>query len=190
MQAPGGSDEDDSLDFKYGGWTAPYFRDADDEAAEFMKEWMRSTDVLLGRRTFDLFEAYWPKHAEMWPGINDVNKYVLSTTLDEDKVAQSPWPNSHLLKSVDDLKKLKESDGADLKVHGSSKLAQTLFEHDLVDELCLMTFPIILGKGKRLFDDKSTAGSWTLSDKLITSNGVVFTYFKRAGDIETGTVGS
>jgi dihydrofolate reductase len=145
MQAPGGPEEDTSSDFKYGGWTAPYFAEADEAAAEFMQKWMESTDILLGRKTFEIFAAYWPEHAEMWPGINDVTKYVVSTTMDESDTAKSDWKNSVLLKNVDDVRKLKNSEGSPLKVHGSGNLAQTLFKNDLVDELCLMTFPLTLG---------------------------------------------
>jgi dihydrofolate reductase len=185
MQAPGGPEEDTSSDFKYGGWTAPYFHEADAAAGEFMKKWMESTDILLGRKTFDIFAAYWPTHAEMWPGINDVTKYCVSTTLDT-----SGWRNSIFLKNVDDIKKLKASEGGDIKVHGSGKLAQTLFKHDLVDELCLMTFPITLGTGKRLFGEGTIPAAYTLTDSLVTSNGVIFGYYKRAGDVKTGTVGA
>src|SRR6185436_10830467 len=95
MQAPGGPDEDTSSGFKWGGWTAPYFREADDEASEFMAEVMKSSDLLLGRKTFDIFAAYWPKHTDMWPGINDVTKYVVSNTLTENK---TDWPNVVFLK--------------------------------------------------------------------------------------------
>lgn len=190
MQAPGGSDEDKEGDFKYGGWTAPYFADTDAEAGEFMQKWMESTDILLGQTTFELFAEYWPKHAEMWPGILDVTKYVISDTMSEADVENSGWKNSVLLKNVDDIKNLKNSEGPTIKVHGSSILAQTLFEHDLVDELCLMTFPIVLGKGKRLFADNSAPMAFTLTDSLITSNGVIFGYYKRAGEVKTGTVGA
>jgi dihydrofolate reductase len=186
MQAPGGPEEDASSDFKYGGWTAPYFREADDAAGEFMAKWMQSTDILLGRTTYDLFSEYWPKHADMWPGIQDVNKYVLSTTLTENK---SDWKNVTFLSSVDDLKKLKASEGGDIKVHGSSKVAQTLFANDLVDELCLMMFPVVLGKGKRLFDENSMPSAFEMTDSLVASNGVIFANYKRAGEVETGTIG-
>ena len=190
MQAPGGSKEDMEGDFKYGGWTAPYFRGADDEAADFMKEWMKSTDILLGRRTFDLFAEYWPKHADMWPGIIDVTKYVMSNSLDKTAVDKAGWKNSVLIKNVDDLKKLRDSEGSDLKVHGSGNLAQTLFKNDLVDELHLMTFPITLGSGKRLFEEGTIPAAFTLLDSLVTSNGVIFANYKRAGDVKTGTVGA
>jgi dihydrofolate reductase len=186
MQAPGASDEDVEGGFKYGGWTAPYFRKADDDAGEFMKKWMASTDILLGRVTFDLFADYWPKHAEMWPGIQGVTKYVMSSTLIENK---TDWHNVTFIKSVDDLKKLKDTEGDDIKVHGSGNLAQTLFKHDLVDELVLMMFPLTLGTGKRLFEDGTIPAAFTMTDSLVTSNGVFFASYSRAGEVETGTVG-
>jgi dihydrofolate reductase len=186
MQAPGGSDEDKENGFKYGGWTAPFFRGADDESGEFMKRWMQSTDILLGRITFDLFADYWPKHAEMWPGIQDVNKYVMSNTLSENK---TDWHNVTFIKTVADLKKLKNSKGGDLKVHGSGNLAQTLFKHDLVDELVLMMFPITLGNGKKLFGEGTIPAAYKMTDSLVTSNGVIFGYYKRAGEVKTGNVG-
>ncbi len=186
MQAPGGPEEDTTSDFKYGGWTAPYFREADDSAGDFMTKWMQSTDILLGRKTYDLFAEYWPKHTDMWPGIQDVKKYVMSKTLTENK---SDWKNVDFISSVDDLKKLKESEGGDIKVHGSGNLAQTLFANDLVDELHLMTFAIILGKGKRLFGETSVPAAYTIMDSLVTPNGVIFANYKRAGEVKTGTVG-
>jgi dihydrofolate reductase len=190
MQAPGGSDEDKENSFKYGGWTAPYFAEADEAAGDFMKRWMESTDILLGQTTFELFAEYWPKHADMWPGILDVTKYVVSDTLSQSDVDKMGWKNSVLLTSVDDIKKLKDSDGGDIKVHGSSVLSQSLFEHDLVDELCLMTFPIVLGTGKRLFADSSTPAAFEMTDSLVAKNGVIFAYYKRAGEVKTGTVGA
>jgi dihydrofolate reductase len=185
MQAPGGPDEDTESGFKYGGWTAPYFREADDEAEDFMKSWMESTDLLLGRKTFDIFSNYWPTHADMWPGINEVTKYCVSSSLEK-----SNWKNSKFLKSVDDIKKLKEADGAPLKVHGSGNLAQTLFKHDLVDELYLMTFPITLGSGKRLFGEGTIPAAFTMTRHVVTKNGVIFAVYKRAGEVKTGTVGA
>jgi len=189
MQAPGGPEEDTSSDFKYGGWTAPYFAEADASAGDFMKRWMESTDILLGQTTFELFADYWPKHADMWPGIIDVTKYVASDTLSQAEVDAMGWKNSVLLKNTEDIKKLKNSEGAPIKVHGSGKLAQTLFEHDLVDELCLMTFPITLGTGKRLFGEGTRPAAFTMTDSLVTSNGVIFAYYTRAGEVTTGNVG-
>jgi dihydrofolate reductase len=185
MQAPGGPDEDASSGFKYGGWTAPYFHEADVEANEFMQKWMKPTDLLLGRKTFEIFAAYWPKHADMWPGIMEVTKYCVSTTLEK-----SDWKNSIFLKSVEEVKKLRASKDSDLQVIGSGNLAQALFKHDLVDELRLMLFPITLGTGKRLFDEGTIPAAFTLTDSLVTSNGVIFASYKRAGEVKTGTVGA
>jgi len=184
MQAPGGPEEDASGGFKYGGWVAPFFTEADKEAGDFMAKRMKPSDLLLGRKTFEIFAGYWPEHAAMWPGINEVTKYVMSHTMDK-----SDWQNSVFLKSVDDIKKLKHSEGSDIQIHGSGNLAQTLFKHDLVDELWLVTFPITLGAGKRLFAEGTMPAAFTLTDSLVTPNGVIFANYKRAGAVETGTVG-
>jgi dihydrofolate reductase len=186
MQAPGGSEEDPSSNFKYGGWTAPYFNEADEAATDFMGKQMQPADLLLGRKTYDIFAAYWPNHVEMWPSIQDVTKYIVSTTLTENK---SDWKNVVFIKSVDDIKKLKDSEGSDLQVHGSGDLAQTLLKHDLVDELWLKTFPVTLGSGKRLFGEGTIPAAFTLTDSLVTPNGVIFANYSRAGNVETGTVG-
>ena len=185
MQAPGRPDEDTSDGFKYGGWTAPYFYEADDAAGEFMAKYMKPADLLLGRKTFEFFASYWPEHADMWPGINDVTKYVMSNTMDK-----SDWKNSVFLKSVDDIKKLKNSEGSDIQVHGSGNLIQTLLKHDLVDELWLKTFPVTLGNGKRLFSEGTLPAAFTLTDSLVTPNGVIFANYERAGEVKTGTVGA
>lgn len=185
MQAPGGPEEDASSGFKYGGWCAPFFYTADKAADEFMAKRMKSADLLLGRKTFGIFADYWPGHAEMWPGINEVTKYVMSHTMD-----RSDWQNSVFLKSVDDIKKLKNSTGSDIQVHGSGDLVQTLFKHDLVDELWLMIFPITLGSGKRLFGEGTIPAAFTLTDSLVTPNGVIFANYTRAGEVETGTIGA
>lgn len=186
MQAPGGPDEDTSSNFKYGGWTAPYFHEADQEAGELMQKWMESADLLLGKKTYEIFAAYWPEHADMWPGVNDVTKYVVS-----DVPMELTWQNSELIDSdvVARIKKLKDSEGTDIQVIGSGNLAQTLFKHDLVDELRLMTFPITLGTGKRLFAEGTIAAAFTLGEHLVSSNGVIFASYKRDGEVKTGTVG-
>jgi dihydrofolate reductase len=185
MQAPGGPEEDTSGGFKYGGWTAPYFAEADKAAGELMQKQMKSSDLLLGRKTFEIFETYWPEHADMWPGINDVTKYVMSNTM-----GRSDWQNSVFLKSIDDIKKLKSSEGSDIQVHGSGNLIQALLKHDLVDELWLKTFPITLDTGKRLFGEGTIPAAFTLTDSLVTPNGVIFANYKRAGEVKTGTVGA
>jgi len=187
MQAPGGPEEDKSSDFKYGGWTAQYFHEADKEADKFMQKVMESTDLLLGKKTYEIFAAYWPEHADMWPGINDVTKYVVS---------HNPmglhWTNSELITGdvVSRIKELKSGEGSTLKVIGSGNLAQTLFKHDLVDEILLMTFPVTLGTGKRLFGEGTIPVAFTVTDSLITSNGVIFANYKRSGEVKTGNVGA
>ncbi|HSX42622.1 MAG TPA: dihydrofolate reductase family protein [Candidatus Saccharimonadales bacterium] len=184
MQAPGGPDEDTESGFRYGGWTAPYYAEADAEADALMQKWMESEDLLLGRKTFDIFAAYWPEHADLWPGIMDVTKYCVSTTLDK-----SDWNNSVFLKNVDDIKKLRDSEGGNLQVIGSGNLVQTLLKHDLVDEMRLMIFPITLGTGKRLFDEGTIPAAFTPTEGLVAKNGVIYAGYKRAGDVKTGTVG-
>jgi dihydrofolate reductase len=184
MQAPGGPEEDTSDGFKYGGWVAPYFAEADEAAGALMAKQLRPADLLLGRKTFEIFAAYWPQHADYWPGINEVTKYVMSNTM-----KKSDWQNSIVLNSVEDIKKLKASAGSDIQVHGSGNLAQTLFEYDLVDELWLKIFPITLGNGKRLFGEGTIPAAFTLTESLVTPNGVIFVNYQRAGEVKTGTVG-
>lgn len=181
MQAPGGPEEDISGGFKYGGWTAPYF---DEEAGKLMSAQMQPADLLLGRKTFEIFASYWPEHADMWPGINDATKYVLSNTMDK-----AEWKNSVFLKSVDGIKRLKDTDGPDLQVHGSGQLIQLLLKHDLVDELWLKFFPLTLGQGKKLFDGGAIPAAFTLTKSSVTPRGVIFANYQRAGDVKTGTVG-
>jgi len=186
IQAPGGPEEDKSSDFKYGGWTAPYFHEADKEADKFMQKVMESTDLLLGKKTYEIFAAYWPEHADMWPGINDVTKYVVSHN-----PMELSWTNSELITGdvVARIKELKTGDGSTLKVIGSGNLAQLLLKHDLVDEMLLMTFPITIGNGKCLFGEGTIPLAFTITNSLVTSNGVIFVNYKRSGEIKTGTVG-
>jgi dihydrofolate reductase len=182
MQAPGRPEEDTSGGFIYGGWSAPYF---DEVSGKVMQKQMAPADLLLGRKTYEIFASYWPEHADYWPGINEVTKYVLSNT-----VETSDWENTVFLKSVDDIVKLKNSEGSDLKVWGSSELVQLLLKHDLVDELWLKTYPILLGKGKTLFNAETMrAASFTLIESSITPSGVIMANYKRAGKVETGTIG-
>jgi dihydrofolate reductase len=145
MQAPGGPEEDKSGGFKYGGWTFPYF---DDFADKIMNEQMslERSELLLGRKTYEIFAGYWPQHADGWPGINKVTKYVAS----HDATLKLEWENSVLLTGdvAEEVKKLKSDSGPDLQVWGSGNLIQTLLKHDLVDELKLKIFPITLGGGR------------------------------------------
>jgi len=187
IQAPGGPEEDKSSNFKYGGWTAPYFYEADEDAGEFMQKNMEATDLLLGKETYKIFAEYWPKHSDKWPGINEVTKYFVS-----DNPMELTWVNSERITGdvVARIKKLKTGDGTMIKVIGSSKLAQTLFKNDLVDELWLMIFPITLGTGKRLFGEGTIPAAFILTESLVTSNGVFFANYKRSGMVKTGTVGA
>lgn len=182
MQAPGGPEEDTSGDFKYGGWSAPY---GDEVSGELMGKLMQPADLLLGRITFDIWENYWPSHADSWPGINDVTKYVLSSTRNK-----SDWSSSVFLHDLSDIEKLKNSDGTDIKVWGSSKLIQLLLKNDLVDELWLIIHPLTLGSGKKLFVDGPIPAAFTLIESTATPSGVIIANFKRAGEVITGNAGA
>jgi dihydrofolate reductase len=188
MQAPGGPKEDTSGGFKYGGWTEPY---GDEVYGKVVKKELKPADYLLGRKTFEIWEDYWPKHADFWTGINDGTKYILSKTR-----KKSEWKNSVFIKRVADIKKLKnlpagrhDSKGSDIQVWGSGKLIQLLLKNDLVDELRLKIHPLILGKGKKLFDNGAIPAAFTLTESLVTSTGVIIAYYKRAGKVKTGTIG-
>jgi dihydrofolate reductase len=183
MQAPGGPKEDTSGGFKYGGWTEPYGDEVGGKVVQ--KELKQSADYLLGRKTFEIWEGYWPKHADVWPGINDGTKCVMSKTR-----KKSDWKNSVFIKSLADIKKLKKSKGSDIQVWGSSKLIQLLLKNDLVDELWLKIFPLTLGKGKKLFDNGAIPAAFTLTESLVTPTGVIIANYKRAGKVKTGTIGS
>ena len=182
MQAPGGPEEDESGVFKYGGWSAPY---GDQVLGKVMEKQMKSADLLLGRTTFDIFEKYWPEHAASWPGINNVTKFVLSTTRNK-----SDWENTVFIESVEDIKKLKNTEGSDLQVWGSGKLIQLLLENDLVDELCLKIYPLTLGEGKKLFDNGTMPAAFTLTESFVTPTGVIIANYNRDGVVKTGTVGA
>jgi len=181
MQAPGGPEEDISGGFKYGGWVAP-FDDEDDE--RIMEKLLTPSDLLLGRKTFDIWEDYWPTHADYWPGVNEVTKFVLSTTRN-----RSNWQNSVFISDLEAVKEIKKSTGSDLKVWGSSELIQLLLKNDLVDELWLKIYPITLGSGKKLFVDGAIPAAFKLVESLVTSKGVIIVNYKRAGAVTTGTVG-
>ncbi|MEQ7799301.1 dihydrofolate reductase family protein [Pedobacter sp. ASV1-7] len=180
MQAPGGPDEDTSGGFNYGGWTAPY---ADEVSGKLMQKQMEPADLLLGRKTFEIFADYWPKHADYWPGVNEVTKYVISNTMNK-----SDWENSVFLTSIADIKELKDSEGTDIKVWGSSELVQLLLKHDLVDEFWLNIHPILLGKGKKLFNNDAIPAAFTVVESFTSPSGVIMVNYKRAGEVKTGTV--
>lgn len=183
MQAPGGPKEDTSGGFKFGGWTVPYF---DEFSAKVMEEQMKQPfNLLLGRKTFEIFASYWPQHASEWPGINEAIKYVVSDV----PTTKHTWKNSIFIKDdvVGEIKKLKEQDGPDLQVHGSGNLIQTLLKNDLVDELWLKTFPITLGSGKRLFAEGTIPLAFKLMDSKVSPSGIIIANYKRAGEVKTGS---
>jgi dihydrofolate reductase len=180
MQAPGGPEEDTRGNFKYGGWTVPYF---DDFLGQAMGEQMgsRPFDLLLGRKTFELFASYWPQHESP---INAATKYVVSNTLTKHAWNKSVFLNGD---AVEQIKKLKQQDGPELQVHGSGNLIQTLLKHDLVDEFWLKIFPVTLGGGKRLFAEGTLPAAFKLSDGKVSPSGVIIANFARAGDVKTGS---
>lgn len=182
MQAPGGPTEDPEGNFTYGGWTVPYF---DEFLGQVMGGQMtQGADLLLGRKTFEIFASYWPQHAEEWPGINQVTKYVASQTL-----SRHDWSNTVFLNGdvVNEIRQLKGQDGPDLQVHGSSGLIQTLLAHDLVDEFWLKIFPVTLGTGKRLFGPGTLPAAFTLVEAQSSPGGVIVANYRRAGEINTGS---
>jgi dihydrofolate reductase len=181
MQGPGGPTEDTSGTFTQGGWTVPFF---DDFLGDIMAHQMsRPFDLLLGRKTFEIFASYWPQQGEADP-INKATKYVVSNTLNEHE-----WSQSVFIKGVvrEEITKLKQQEGPELQVHGSSNLIQTLLKHDLVDEFWLKIFPVTLGKGKRLFGEGTIPASFTLVESKTSPSGVVIASFQRAGDVKTGS---
>jgi dihydrofolate reductase len=198
MQAPGGPEEDPSGGFEHGGWSVAYWDDVMNETmARYMAE---PTDLLLGRRTYEIFAAHWPRATaeerearggtasdvedEAAASINQARKYVASTTLTE-----VTWEGSELLEGdvPTAVAALKAQDGPDLLVHGSSDLIQTLLEHDLVDEFRIWTFPVVVGPGKRLFGDRTFAGGMEVVESAVSTTGVVMARYRRAGAVPTGS---
>ena len=191
MQAPGGPEEDRSGGFEYGGWTQPY---ADEVYSQVVKKELEPADYLLGRKTFEIWESYWPKHADFWPGINEGTKWVMSKTRKE-----SPWKNSIFINSLEEIKKLKNqseeqgSKSSDIQVWGSGELVQLLFKNDLVDELRLKIHPLTLGKGKKFFGDGVIPSAFELFESIVTPKGVIIVTYKRPDSsqertVKTGTV--
>ena len=176
MQAPMGPDEDTSGAFRYGGWTAQNADAISGKAVQ--KEANQTADYLLGRKTFEIFASFWPGHANMWPGINDSTKYILSKT-----IKNSDWKKTVFLESLEDIKQLKISEGSDIQVWGSSELTHLLLENSLVDELHLRIFPVILGKGKKLFENGTVPTAFTLTEHVVTPKGVFIAHYKRAGEM-------
>ncbi|WP_428666517.1 dihydrofolate reductase family protein [Runella sp.] len=183
MQAPGGPQEDTSGAFNYGGWCAPYGDKVEGEVVQ--KELKQPADYLLGRKTFEIWASYWPEHADIWPGINTGTKYVMSKTM-----KKSDWKNTLFIETLEDIKNLKNSEGADIQVWGSSELIGLLLTNDLVDELRLKIYPLTLGEGKKWLDNGTIPAAFTLTDSLATPSGVIIANYRRAGEIKTGTIGS
>jgi dihydrofolate reductase len=189
MQAPGGPEEDPTGGFTHGGWVAGYF---DEVVGAAMGEVFSAPyDLLLGRKTYDIFAAHWPHitdpSAEDYPiaeQFNRITKYVATH-----RPESLGWKNSRALgpDPVAALRQLKKEDGPSLLTQGSSDFVQTLFEHDLVDQLSLLTFPIVLGKGKRLFGRGAKPAGLRLESSKVSPNGVVITTYTRAGDVKTGS---
>jgi len=187
MQAPGGPEEDSSGAFKYGGWTAPY---GDEVYGKVVQKELKPADYLLGRKTFEIWADYWPEHGDFWPGINEGTKYVFSKSMKKTDPLVTGWKNSAVIKSLADIKKLKNSKGSDIQVWGSSELIQLLLKNDLVDELKLKIHPLTLGKGKKLFNNGTIPASFTLTESIVTPGGVIIASYKRAGKVKTGNVGA
>ena len=184
MQAPGGPDEDRSGGFEFGGWTVPY---SDEVIGQTMEEQMgQPYDLLLGKKTYEIWLGYWPKHNEgtIGTGINKATKYVVC-----DEAIDTSWDKTVRISGdvVGELKKLKAGDGPMLQVHGSGNLVQTLLEHDLVDELWLKTYPVTLGKGKRLWAEGVRPAGWKLTHSVASPSGVIVANYVRDGEVKTGS---
>jgi dihydrofolate reductase len=188
MQAPGGPQEDTSGGFEHGGWLVPLF---DEDMGLQMEEWFRpAEDFLLGRTTYEIFYASWPKMRDennpVSVALNDKTKHVASRTLDS-----VDWDTARLIEGDvgSAVRALKAQDGGELQLHGSAGLIQTLLEEDLVDELRLIIFPVTLGEGTRLFGEGTIPRTWRLTKSSTTSTGAIVAAYERVGDVETGEVG-
>lgn len=183
IQAPGGAGEDPSGGFRFGGWIGPY---SDSVSQEIMRRQMNLPfDLLLGRKTFEIWAPYWPEHNDIWPAANQATKYVASHTISSSEWQPTVFLNGDVAKEVADLKR---SQGLDLHVYGSAGLVQTLLSHDLVDELWLKVHPITLGAGKRLFAEGTIPAAFTLKESTVTPGGVIFANYERAGAVRTEDV--
>ena len=182
IQAPGGPDEDTSGGFAYGGWIAPY---SDEILGTLLRRQMNLPfDLLLGRKTFEIWAPYWPQHADEWPGVNTATKYVASNTMTAHEWQPSVFLDGDIAEKV---AKIKQQPEPDLHVWGSGNLIQTLMKHDLVDAFWLMIYPIMLGVGKRLFADGTIPAAFKVTESNITPNGVIVVNYERAGAITTGS---
>ena len=183
MQAPGGPEEDPSGGFEYGGWSVNYW---DDVMIEVMSEAMGGPfDLVLGRKTYEIFAAHWPHVDE--PGAAELNaatKHVASRTLHK-----LEWENSYLIEGdlAEGVARIKEQDGPELQVHGSSNLIQSLLAHGLIDELRMLIMPLVLGTGKRLFEAGIPAAGLELVDHRVSGTGVIMATYRPGAEIELGT---
>ena len=182
IQAPGGPEEDTSGGFAYGGWSAPY---SDEILGTLVRKQITLPfELLLGRKTFDIWAAYWPHHADAWPAVNPATKYVASNTMTSSAWQPSVFLNGDIAEKVAGIK---HQQGPDLHVWGSANLIQTLIRHDLVDTFWLMIYPITLGAGKRLFADGTIPAAFTVTESTVTAKGVIIVNYERAGAVTTGT---
>ena len=184
IQAGGGPEEDTSGGFAYGGWQAPY---SDDVIGTVMNKQMSVPfDLLLGRKTFEIWEPFWPKHTDEWPGAGTATKYVASNTM-----TSSEWQPSVFLSGdiVEKVSQLKQQPGPDLHVYGSANLLQTLMKHDLVDAFWLKIYPLTLGSGKRLFVEGTIPAAFKVTESQVSPSGIIIVNYERAGAVTTGTVG-
>ncbi|HEY7342939.1 MAG TPA: dihydrofolate reductase family protein [Ktedonobacterales bacterium] len=184
IQAGGGPEEDTSGGFAYGGWQAPY---SDDVLGTVMDKQMNMPfDLLLGRKTFEIWAPFWPHHAEMWPGVMTATKYVASNTMTSHEWQPSVFVGGDIAEKVTALK---QQPGPDLHVYGSANLVQTLMKHDVVDEFWLKIYPLTLGSGKRLFADGAIPAAFKVTESQISPSGVIIVNYERAGAVTTGAVG-
>ncbi|HEX2803347.1 MAG TPA: dihydrofolate reductase family protein [Sphingomicrobium sp.] len=183
MQAPGGPEEDPTSDFKYGGWVQPLWGE---DMGPFEGVIMGEYDLLLGKRTYDIFSGYWPYNQDNPIGekFQRINKYVLTHSREP-----LEWENSHRLSgdTAQAVAELKQSEGRDLLIQGSSTLYPPLLSAGLIDRMMLMTFPVVLGRGKSIFDGSQEAGTMKLVDHFVSSSGVVIASYEPAGNVQTGT---
>jgi dihydrofolate reductase len=182
IQAPGGPDEDTSGGFAYGGWIAPY---SDKTLGTVLRKQMNLPfDLLLGRKTFEIWAPYWPQHADAWTGVNAATKYVTSNT-----ITTSEWLPSVFLSGdiAEKVARIKQQQGPDLHVWGSGNLIQTLIKHDLVDVFWLMIYPITLGIGKRLFTEGTVPMAFKVTESKVTPNGVIVVNYERASIVTTSS---
>ena len=181
IQAPGGPEEDTSGGFVHGGWVSPH---SDAALGKLLRRQMNLPfDLLLGRKTFEIWEPYWPNHGDIWPGANTATKYVASNTR-----TSSDWQTAVFLSGniAEQVAQIKQQPGPDLHVWGSGDLIQTLMTHDLVDMFWLMIYPVTLGSGKRLFATGTTPATFQVTESEVTPNGVIVVNYERSGTITTG----